>query len=98
MRRWADSMTVTHQVVPANAYDPPASSTSGPYTATVTPADDRSVYYSEMRGERVTHLAVVEAGAEVRVGDRATVGGISYLVRRIRHAGRWLVMGLEVMQ
>jgi len=89
-------MTVTRETPAANAYDPPVSSTYGPYAAVVTPADERTAYYSELRGQRVTHVAVLDAGANIQAGDRATVDGQGYLVREVREAGRQLTVMLEV--
>ena len=98
MRRWANGLTVERQAPQANAYDPPATTTYGPYPAVVTPADERTVYYSELRGQRVTHVAVLDAGANIQTGDRATVAGTSYLVREVREAGRRMTVMLEVRQ
>lgn len=96
MRRWAQNLTVERQTPQANAYDPPVTATYGPYSAVVTPADERTIYYSELRGQRVTHVAVIDAGANIQAGDRATVDGTSYLVREVREAGRRMTVMLEV--
>ena len=98
MRRWAQNLTVERQTPQANAYDPPATTTYGPYPAVVTPADERKVYFSELRGQRVTHVAVIDAGANIQAGDRATVDGTSYLVREVREAARRMTVLLEVRQ
>ena len=98
MRRWSQNLTVERSEPQANAYDPPAVSQYGPYPAVVTPADERTIYYSDLRGQRVTHVAVMDAGANIQAGDRATVDGTSYLVREVREAGRRMTVMLEVRQ